>query len=88
MHDPFAGSSEPFKSEPYDPEKDREKVRGRITFATTIVFGVVLVIYLGAAFWATGERWTNKKDAMSSVLPAVTSVLGTVVGFYFGSQKR
>jgi hypothetical protein len=25
---------------------------------------------------------------MSSVLPAVTSVLGTVVGFYFGSQKR
>ena len=54
----------------------------------TVVFGAVLVTYLLGAMLASDARWARVKDAMQSVLPAVTSILGTVVGFYFGSQKR
>jgi len=88
MSDPFAGVGPPLKGEPYDPEKDREKIRGRVTLATTLVFGIVMVIYLSAAFRGTDAEWVRVKESMQSVFPAVSSVLGTVVGFYFGSQKR
>ena len=54
----------------------------------TIVFGLVVVAFLTGAFFASNDRYSRVKDAMQSVLPAVSSVLGVVVGFYFGSQKR
>ena len=88
MADPFSASPSPVSLTPFDPEPDREKVRGRVTLAASLVFGIVLVAYLAGAFFASDAQWARIKDAMQSVLPAVTSVLGTVIGFYFGSQKQ
>ena len=88
MDDPTVSPIGPFGGTPYDPEPSREKVRGRVTLATTIVFGIVVVAFLTGAFLASNDRYGRVKDAMQSVLPAVSSVLGVVVGFYFGSQKR
>lgn len=88
MQDLFPIESVRVQADPYDPEPEREKVRGRITLATTLVFGLVLMTYLIGAFLAPDARWVRVKEAMQSVLPAVSSILGTVVGFYFGSQKR
>ncbi len=36
---------------------------------------------------STDARWSRVKDDMQAIFPAVTSILGTVLGFYFGSQK-
>jgi hypothetical protein len=91
MADPFAESAwgqAPLGGSPYDPEPGREKIRGYVTLAATIVFGLLVMCFLAAAFTASNDAWLRVKEAMQSVLPAVTSVLGTVLGFYFGSQKR
>jgi heme/copper-type cytochrome/quinol oxidase subunit 3 len=82
--DPFAN---PFQTKEYNPEQDREKIRGWVALAAAITFFAVVFFYLCEATRANGQ-WPQVKEAMQSVLPAVTSVLGTVVGFYFGSQKR
>jgi hypothetical protein len=37
---------------------------------------------------APPQGWPQIKEAMPVILPAVSSVLGTSLGFYFGSQKR
>lgn len=88
MANPFDRIPAPLVGDPYDPEPDREKVRGRLTLATTLVFGLVVVLFLSGSFFGSEDHWNRIKDAMQSVLPAVASVLGTVIGFYFGSQKR
>ena len=84
--DPF--SSSPFKTVDYDPEPVRENIRGYVTLAAAITFFTVVGFYLVEASMAGEGVWPHIKEAMQSVLPAVTSVLGTVLGFYFGSQKR
>jgi high-affinity Fe2+/Pb2+ permease len=51
-------------------------------------FFVLVAFYLYEANHAPDTSWSRLKEAMQSILPAVTSVVGTVLGFYFGSQKR
>ena len=80
-------TSNPFKTGDYDPEPARESIRGQVTLAVAFCFFAVIVFYLYQASRAS-TTWPQIKDAMQAVLPAVTSVLGTVLGFYFGSQKR
>ena len=84
--DPF--SSSPFKTADYDPEPAREGIRRRITLAAAVTFFAVVAFYLFEAGHAGEGAWGHIKDAMQSVLPAVTSFLGTVLGFYFGSSKK
>ena len=72
----------------YDPEPARESIRGRITLAAAFTFFTVVSFYLIQSSRVGGTAWVQVKEAMQSVLPAVTSVLGTTLGFYFGSQKR
>ncbi len=84
--DPF--SSSPFKTADYDPEPTRESIRGYVTLAAAVTFFTLVAFYLFEAGHAGEGAWGRIKEAMQSVLPAVTSVLGTVLGFYFGAQKR
>jgi hypothetical protein len=81
-------SPNPFRTENYDPEPGREKIRGRITVLAVAIFFAVVMFYLYEANVASDASWVRLKEAMQSVLPAATSVVGTVLGFYFGSQKR
>ncbi len=80
-------SSAPFRMRSFDPDEEREKIRGRITVLACSIFLIAVVVYLVFAARSTGTQWTQIKDAMQAIFPAVTSVLGTVLGFYFGSQK-
>ena len=73
---------------PYSPDRLREIIRGLVTLVAALCFLVVVAFYLIEAARSSDPGWTRIKDAMQSVLPAVTSVLGTALGFYFGSQKR
>ena len=69
-------------------EPARESVRGRITLVSSCTFLIVVAFYLLASLLAPSQQWPQVKEAMQATLPAVTSVLGTALGFYFGSQKR
>lgn len=73
---------------PYNPDRLREIVRGLVTLVSGVCFLIVVVFYLWEASRTADSTWSQVKDAMEAVLPAVTSVLGTALGFYFGSQKR
>lgn len=73
---------------PYDPEPAREAIRGKITLVAACTFLPVIAFYLAASWLATPQSWPQIKEAMQAIFPAVTSVLGTALGFYFGSQKR
>ena len=51
-----------------------------------------LLSALGALiFWACKEsasataQWTQTKEMLQIILPALTGLLGSVIGFYFGS---
>lgn len=84
--DPFA--SVKLKEHDYDPEPQREAIRGRIALAAFLTFAVAVAAYLMASIFSSPQSWPQIKEAMAVILPAVTSVLGTALGFYFGSQKR
>jgi hypothetical protein len=83
---PFVES--PLQERDYDPEPAREAIRGRVTLVAAGTFFLVISFYLAASWTAAPESWPQIKEAMQAILPAVTSVLGTALGFYFGSQKR
>ena len=78
----------PFKTEAYDPSRMRETIRGSITLAAVFTFLCVVGFFLFESASSGTQAWPQVKEAMQSVLPAVTSVLGPALGFYFGSQKR
>ncbi|HZL27335.1 MAG TPA: hypothetical protein VFC39_12490 [Acidobacteriaceae bacterium] len=89
----MAPSSDLFKTEPltsksYDPEPLREAIRGAVTIVASVAFFIIIGVYLYEAGRATDTTWLRIKEAMQSILPAVTTVLGAALGFYFGSQKR
>jgi hypothetical protein len=86
LSDPFPEST--FEIAVYDPEPAREKLRARITEIAAATFFAIVMFYLIESSRANETSWPHIKEAMQSILPAVTSVLGTVLGFYFGSQKR
>jgi hypothetical protein len=52
--------------------------------ALALVFTTVIMGYQGTA----GKRWTAAKDWLVTVLPAETAILGSALGFYFGSRER
>ena len=80
--------AQPFEFAVYDPSRDRELMRGRIALAVSLTFLFTIGFFLYEASKAGDAAWKQVTEAMHDVLPAVTTVLGTVLGFYFGSQKR
>ncbi len=51
-----------------------------------VVFGLVLV-FGGTTSAVGGEMWTHAKEFLGMVLPYLTGLLGTAIGFYFGRQR-
>ena len=84
---PFTRAA-PVQTTPYDPGRTRERIRGLLALVSLAVFLLVITFYLWAALRLPAAGWSQFKEAAAAVLPAVTSVLGTVLGFYFGSQKQ
>jgi hypothetical protein len=64
-----------------------------LRIVVTLLFSVALVIFLGVYLYdavtiqGTGT-WTQAKEAFAVILPALTGILGTVIGFYFGNRNK
>lgn len=59
-----------------------------------MVTAVLLVIFGWVVVWACVEssswpaHWSQTKEMLQIVLPAVTGLIGSVIGFYFGSTEN
>jgi hypothetical protein len=63
-----------------------EAMRGLLA----LIFTSLLFLVVVAGFIATyigSEVWTRTTDLLDILLPVVTSLLGSAVGFYFGTQR-
>jgi hypothetical protein len=55
-----------------------------------LLFAVFLLIVIVWGFIKTSqgeEVWAQTKELLELVFPAITALLGSAVGFYFGTQK-
>lgn len=84
---PEADISEPSAGDVYNPARDREKTRGALALRVFWLMAVV-VTALMASVLSGFRTWDEIQGLAASVLPGVLSVVGTVLGFYFGSEKR
>ena len=67
----------------YDPEPRRDTVRAIITISLVgALFGVI-----GFAFYSTRGDYEKTKDMLDKLLPALTGLIGSALGFYFGSKN-
>lgn len=86
---PAAGSpAEPrLLVEPYSPEKQRDSVRLIVTIGLLLLLGWVVVwACIESASWK--DHWERTKEMLQIILPALTGLIGSVVGFYFGSGVK
>lgn len=71
---------------PSDPEERRDRVRAFTTGAFIIIFGLtVLLSFVIVIFYSSA--WANAKELIQFMLPAETALIGSAVGFYFGSKS-
>lgn len=71
----------------YDPEPSRERMRGWLAAGAFGLLSVTVTIILLAV--ALGARsWDQMHGVAASVLPAVVSVVGVTLGYYFGTRGR
>jgi hypothetical protein len=84
-----AGATPAYRPVELSPPKpvDPEKVRYRLAVILAITFlGTIAVGFWGALRGTA--TWDNVKEWLQAVLPAVTAVVSTAVGFYFGTQQK
>jgi hypothetical protein len=48
---------------------------------------ILFVTIIWAFIDAAGPAWKQAKDLLQLLLPAETALLGSAVGFYFGTRK-
>jgi hypothetical protein len=82
-----------FREQSYNPQKKHDTVRAHITYillsilagTLTLIFAIfILSLFLGNAT----ATWASLKDMLQILLPAETGLIGSAVGFYFGSQLQ
>ena len=64
-----------------------EFVQGMLAY----LFAILLLIIILWSFLNTGSReeqvWQRTTELLDVLLPVITSLLGSAVGFYFGTQR-
>jgi hypothetical protein len=85
----LAGEPVPhFLREPYNPVRKQESVRAWVTGALVAAL-IILIGFAGvAASLGSKEHWDETKEMLQILLPAVTGLLGSALGFYFGAQSK
>jgi hypothetical protein len=69
----------------YIPEKQQDYVRLTFTVGLLLMFAWVIVwASIESASWPA--HWDQTKDMLQIILPALTGLIGSVSGFYFGSR--
>jgi TRAP-type C4-dicarboxylate transport system permease small subunit len=69
---------------PYVPERQHDWVRLVVTLGLLATFIAVIALACWACVRPTAQ-WTQTKEMLQILLPAITGLLGSVIGFYFGS---
>ncbi len=73
--------------ESYNPEKRRDYVRLVISVGLLLILGFVVVwACVESASWK--EHWEQTKEMLQIVLPALVGLIGSALGFYFGSTGK
>jgi glucose uptake protein GlcU len=68
----------------YDPEPRRDWVRAAITLGLIAAFLVII----GFALYSTHGDYEKTKEMLDKLLPALTGLIGSALGFYFGSKNN
>lgn len=63
-----------------------DQARGLITFLIAIIAGSVILLTAINIFLADGASFANRFSAAKDLVTIVMGVLGTILGFYFGSS--
>src|SRR6185312_1421434 len=70
-----------------DPERRRDWVRFIVTVGLLIILATIVVwSCIEAASWP--DHWTQTKEMLQIILPAITGLIGSVIGFYFGTGSK
>lgn len=68
----------------YSPEKQRDLVRLIVASGLIFILGYV-VVFATVEASSYPVHWSQTKEMLQIILPALTGVIGTVIGFYFGT---
>lgn len=69
----------------YSLKQKQEAVREFTTYFFTSLFVLTALIAFYVVIWH-GSEWTQTKDLIELLLPAETALIGSAIGFYFGSK--
>lgn len=73
--------------ENYNPERRRDYVRLVITVGLLAILAFVVVwACVESASWK--EHWEQTKEMLQIILPALLGLIGSALGFYFGSREK
>lgn len=63
--------------------------RERVRWVLSSILAGTFLLTVGAAFAgaAWDHRWADVREWLEVVLPAETAILGSAIGFYFGTQR-
>ena len=68
-------------------EKRRDYVRAVVTIGLLVIFAYVVVwACIESASWP--KHWEQTKEMLQVILPAITGLIGSALGFYFGAGGR
>ncbi len=68
----------------YSPERQRDAVRLVVTCGLLFILGY-LVVFATIESASYPAHWGQAKEMLQILLPALTGLIGTVIGFYFGT---
>ena len=68
----------------YDPEPRRDWVRAGITLGLIAAFFAIIVF----ALYSTHGDFDKSEKMVDKLLPALTGLIGSALGFYFGSKSN
>jgi hypothetical protein len=77
----------PPDTKPYDPERDREAVRGRIALLLIwILAGIIVASFL--TVWGSPDKFPTVKSLLELIIAPVVALVGSATGFYFGGKSK
>jgi hypothetical protein len=62
----------------------QEGVRSALAVLLLVLLWVTIA---GALRFVSGPDWANAKEFLSIVIPALSALLGSALGFYFGTRN-
>lgn len=67
-------------------EERREDLRAKLAGGFAILFGLMVAGIFASALFG-GDQWERMQEFVQIAFGTVAGIVGTIVGFYFGSQR-